>query len=92
MFLIFSTTPLYLCISCMFTQDQVYLVKKLSLPITNLDVVANKAKGNATVDVTQQLFKELNKSQVQGLFNLYERDFMLFGYNIEPYLSLASMD
>ena len=65
------------------------MVQKLGLPIDDLSLKANVRHGEPTDEVAAVWFKQLSKSQVRALFKMYEPDFELFGYNIEPFLSLA---
>ena len=59
------------------------------MPITDLSLKRFVRKGDPTDKVTKEWFKNLNRSQVLGLYKAYQPDFELFDYSIEPYLSLA---
>ena len=73
-------------------QDKAYLAQKLNLPIEDLDLKANVREGQPTNEVARNWFKELTRIQVRGLFELYQPDFELFGYDLEPYYSIAKPD
>lgn len=66
-----------------------YLVKKLKLKFKNLDQRNNVRKGKATANVTKQSFQSLTKSQIYNLFKVFQPDFELFDYSIEPYFSMG---
>ena len=72
-------------------QDKEYLIQKLGLPIYNIELKANVRPGTPTQEVAKEWFKDLSRRQVLELFKLYQSDFKLFGYKLEPYLSLAKI-
>ena len=68
-------------------------MKKLGLPITNTGLVVNayrRGKSKSTASVVPELYGSLRKSQVLSLYKLLMEDFLLFGYDIQPYLSYAN--
>ena len=70
-------------------EDKRYLIKKLGLPDLDMGKKANVRGGAPTTDVAQELFRNLTQTQVVKLREIYKPDFVLFGYDIEPYYSLA---
>ena len=70
-------------------QDKLYLVNKLKLEFKNLDQRDNVRRGKSTVEITKMFFRNLSKSQIFNLFKIYQPDFELFGYGIEPYFSMG---
>ena len=64
-------------------------MQKLGLSIENNDLKVNEGLENSTQEVAQKWFQNLNRRQVWRLFKLYQPDFELFDYYLEPYYSLA---
>ena len=75
-------------------QDKEYLVEKLGLdiPEKHMEKVANARGGMPTADATLEWFRNLTKTQVTKLYEVYRLDFEMFGYSIEPYYSVAKSD
>lgn len=69
-----------------------YLVKRLNLKFKNMDQRNNVRRGKPTADVTEKSFQNLTKTQIFSLFKLFQPDFELFDYSIEPYFSRGRED
>ena len=45
-----------------------------------------KSGGGSTSELARKYFKELSADVIMELYNLYQIDFELFGYSVEPFL------
>ena len=72
-------------------QDKEYLVQHKGIPIPEEEMYTklNVREGKPTKEVSIEWFKNLTKSEVVSLYELYKPDFELFDYDIEPYYSIA---
>lgn len=75
-------------------RDKEYLIKNHGIPVEegDMDKKANVREGEPTSTLAKEWFKNVTRTQVMELYKWYQPDFELFGYDIEPYYSLAKID
>ena len=67
--------------------DQNYLIHLAKLDHIIKPQWRNAGKGTQTSEIVMKYFSELTDEQLNGLYNYYKYDFLLFGYNFDDYLN-----
>lgn len=71
-------------------RDQIYTIRVADLEGQITPLWTHLTQGQRSAgDTARKYFKQLNKWQVQQLFEKYRLDFELFGYDHEEYISYA---
>ena len=77
------------------TQQHKFLQNKLEdiLPLEETVVLHKNGHGKDTIQERERnslkLFSELDKNQIQQLYEIYKIDFKLFRYNVSAYFNLS---
>ncbi|KAH8402861.1 hypothetical protein KR222_007681 [Zaprionus bogoriensis] len=74
-------------------EDQLYLIEKTGLQRVIAPVWRNMGKGGRkTQELQQQFYSQLTRQEMMELYDYYQFDFVLFGYDIKEYLKYARAD
>ncbi|XP_034107776.1 carbohydrate sulfotransferase 11 isoform X1 [Drosophila nasuta] len=74
-------------------EDQLYLIEKTGLKRVIAPVWRNMGKGGRkTQELQQQFYSQLTRKEMMALYEYYQFDFDLFGYDIKEYLKYARAD
>ncbi|XP_017844494.1 carbohydrate sulfotransferase 11 isoform X1 [Drosophila busckii] len=74
-------------------EDQLYLIEKTGLKRVIAPVWRNMGKGGRkTHELQHQFYSQLTRQEMLQLYDYYQYDFELFGYDIKEYLQFARAD
>ncbi|XP_034482972.1 carbohydrate sulfotransferase 11 isoform X1 [Drosophila innubila] len=74
-------------------EDQLYLIEKTGLKRVIAPVWRNMGKGGRkTEELQQQFYSQLTRQEMMALYEYYQFDFDLFGYDVKEYLNYARAD
>lgn len=49
----------------------------------------HESSGSSSEDLAKKYFAMVNQTKILQLYDIYKLDFEMFGYDLEPYLSLG---
>ena len=49
----------------------------------------NQSKGGSSDDLALNYFSIVNESKAKALYDVYEKDFLMFDYNPEPFFKVS---
>ncbi|XP_073843238.1 carbohydrate sulfotransferase 11 isoform X1 [Musca autumnalis] len=70
-------------------EDQLYLIDKTGLKQIIAPEWQNPGKGKNTLDLLQQFYSKLTRTEIDGLYDYYRYDFELFNYSATSYFNIA---
>jgi carbohydrate 3-sulfotransferase 10 len=71
-------------------RDQIYIIKVADLEGLITPLWTHLTKGHRSAGETaKRYFRQLNKWQVRQLYNKFQLDFELFGYDFADYIDFA---
>ena len=70
-------------------EDMKFIMDTTGLSATNLSLPWANRRGSSN-SVSLEYFEKLSQTQIDGLYNIYQPDFEMFGYSAKPYYELHS--
>ena len=69
-------------------QEDIHFIGKVA-GVELESIVTNPSSGGSTSELARKYFSQLDKEDVEKLFQLYKMDFEMFGYSPNLYLNIA---